>query len=364
MAKRLGIWVCARLIPPGTEFGPARGWFSIAEQVRNRERPGRIILERHPDPHPHGLVLRRAARLGQEQQHPWPVFWSQHREATLIGPSLLVRDRRKRVGVEGGFGRHAIRDDPAFRQFRHGSPVRLSGNWTSVKSRWVGGNFYHWFMEALPRLACLAEFPPDTGVLVPATLTGFQRETLEWLGLTNRMRLTPEDHLQVENYFFSSLTNMTGLFDPCAVSFLRRSLLERRDKEYQPPTRFFVHRVNSVRGLVNESEVLRFFASRGWAIVDLAALPLARQMQLFANAEEVCALHGAALTHLLWASPQCRVLELLASNYLNGVYEGLAEAVGAQHRFLICPGDADHRALVDLQRLAAALDPGNGRKHT
>jgi hypothetical protein len=69
------------------------------------------------------------------------------------------------------------------------------------------------------------------------------------------------------------------------------------------------------------------------------------------------------LTRLVWARPQCRVLELLADNFLNGVYEGLAEAVGARHRFLICPGDADLRARVDLRQLEAALDWGNGEEN-
>jgi capsular polysaccharide biosynthesis protein len=123
-------------------------------------------------------------------------------------------------------------------------------------------------------------------------LTEVQRETLEWLGLTSRLRPTPEDHLVVESFYFSSLTNMTGLFDPYAVSFLRRSFLGRRDESYDSPRRFFIHRVNAPRGLTNENEVLRFFETRGWAIVDAAALPLARQIQIFAQAEEVRAARG------------------------------------------------------------------------
>src|SRR6185312_9036773 len=94
------------------------------------------------------------------------------------------------------------------------------------------------------------------------------------------------------------------------------------------PPKFFVHRVGASRGLINEAEVLDFFRNLGWAIIDTETLTMAQQIQLFANAKQVCALHGAALTNLLWSNPGCRVLELVPQNFLNGVYEGIAEALG------------------------------------
>ena len=90
-------------------------------------------------------------------------------------------------------------------------------------------------------------------------------------------------------------------------------------------------------------------------MVDMETLSLAQQIQLFAQAEHICALHGAALTHLAWCRPGCRVLELLPTTYLNGVYEGVAEAVRADYDFLLCPGDTEMRALVNLKELAEKL---------
>jgi capsular polysaccharide biosynthesis protein len=76
-----------------------------------------------------------------------------------------------------------------------------------------------------------------------------------------------------------------------------------------------------------------------------------RQSRLFAEAEAICTLHGAALTNLVWCKPGCRVLELVADTFVNGVYEGIAEQVGVEHHFLLCPGDSAFRARVDMKRL-------------
>ena len=342
------------ILPARLEFGPPKGWFFIVEEVRAKERPGRIVVERQDAPRARPDSLRKLAGLGQDAQRTWPIFWSHHQNARLVGPTLVLLDERKRVGIESAYGPGFVLDDPAYGQFRRSAPITLQGSWTSVVSQWSAG-FPHWFIDVLPRLAVLPEFPRDTRVLVPPEVNSYRRDTLAWLGLAERIRPTREDHLRIEHFFFSSPTNITGLFDPYAAAFCRRSFRPRADRSFASPKRFFVHRVNAVRGLVNEEEVLRFFQERGWPIIDTQALTMAQQIQLFANAEQVCALHGAALANLLWCQPGCRVLELVPSTFLNGVYEGLAEAVGVDYAFLLCKGHTDYKAFVDLHQLEKSL---------
>jgi capsular polysaccharide biosynthesis protein len=282
-------------------------------------------------------------------------FWSYHHNVRLVGPTLLLQDEYKRVGVESAFGPEFVEDDLGYQQFRLQPAVRLEGNWTSVVSRLSEG-FYHWFMDVLPRLALLGEFPPDIRIIVPTIHSGYQRDTLKWLGLEGWVRPTTEHHLSVEHFYFSSPTNITGLFDPYAVEFLRRSFRERRDVNYASPKRFFLHRVGAARGIVNESEVLRFFRECGWPIVDTQALSMAQQIQLFTNAEHICALHGAGLTNLVWCEPRCRVLELIPFTYMNGVYEGISEAVGLDYGFLLCRGNTEFKAFVEIAEVRRRLD--------
>ena len=58
----------------------------------------------------------------------------------------------------------------------------------------------------------------------------------------------------------------------------------------------------------------------------------------------------------LWSPPGCKVLELCASTYLNGIYEGLAECLALQYRYLIFEGDNTFRSRINLEELERALE--------
>ena len=246
--------------------------------------------------------------------------------------------------------------DPAFRSVWLPRPVALAGNWTSIVSRWTWpGNYYHWFTDALPRLALLDRLPGDTRVLVPSNLQPFQRETLRWMGLGERYRETPERHLRVENYFFSAPTAMTGCTNPYAVGFLRDCFLPLADDAFRGPTKIYLTRRGKARGAVNEEEVEAFLSRRGWTSVDPETLTVAQQIQLFAGARAVCGVHGAGFTNMLWCSPGCAVIELMADNYLNGCFESISACLDIQHQYLVFPGDDESRIHVALDRLARVL---------
>jgi capsular polysaccharide biosynthesis protein len=272
-----------------------------------------------------------------------------------VGRTLVLIDKQKRLSLEGAYGAHCARLDPAWRIIRWPPAAHLDGNWTSIVHQWTNG-FHHWFMDALSHLVMLPELPVDTRVIVPAQLTSYQQDTLRWLGLENRIRPTGERHLLVEHYYFCSATAMTGCYNPQAVELLRRSFLSHADREYDPPRRFYLRRVGAARPILNETELLAYFQQNGWGIVDTAQLTMARQIRLFSQAEFICAPHGAGLTNLLWCQPGCKVLELCTSPSLNGVYEGLAECVGAPYRYLVFPGDYADRSRVNLEMVKKALE--------
>jgi capsular polysaccharide biosynthesis protein len=344
-----------RVVPARCLWGPAKGFYSEHELLLKKQVPGRVLIESQESPPAAPDSLRKLCGLKQDENQPWPVFWTCRPQARLIGKSLVRLDERKRLSLEGAFGPCAHQLDPAWRTFFLPKAVHLPGNWTSVLGQW-GDGYYHWFMDALPRLIMLPDLPPDMRVLVPSRPASYQLDTLRWLGLENRFRPTPEKHLTVENYYFCSTTSMTGCYNPFAVEFLRRSFQSRADTTYDSPRRFYLQRVGKFRPITNEREMLEYFRKRGWGIVDTEQLTLARQIQLFSQAEMICAPHGAGLTNLLWCQPGCKVLELCTSTFLNGVFEGLAQCVGANYRYLVFEGDVAYRSSVDLEAIAKALE--------
>jgi capsular polysaccharide biosynthesis protein len=353
LARRIFYAALRRYLPAWPRLGPAKGLFSAYAELCAGHLPGEVLLPGQSVPPVPAGSLRLRARLGQEGHQPWPVFWTRHANARLIGDTALLLDDRKRACAEALYQIH--QDGSAdYHTLWLPPPQRLAGNWTSVRYRW-DANYYHWLTDCLPRLALLDRLPPDTKILVPARLHPFHRETLEWLGLADRVQGAPGRHLLVENYFFSAPTAMTGCPNPYAVNFLRGRFLPRAAAPPFAAEKIYICRRGTTRGLQNEPAVLAFLAARGWQAVELETLTLAQQIGLFANARAVCGLHGAGFTNLLWCRPGCVAVELLADNFLNGCYESLASCVAVEHRFLIQPADELQRIRVDIKQLARLL---------
>jgi capsular polysaccharide biosynthesis protein len=336
-------------------LGPPSDTFSAYELLRRHEVPGEILLERQEIAPIPPNAMRIVSGLNQHKHQPWPIFWTHHVNARLSGSTLVLMDEQKRACLEAMYVEHHPRD-PAFRSIWLPTPVTLAGNWTSIVSLWTReANYYHWFTDAVPRLAMIERLPPDTCVLTPVNLRPFQIQTLLWLGLEERFREAEERHLTLENYFLSPPTAMTGCTNPYAVRFLRDRFLPRADATFRGPEKIYLMRRGKTRGVINEAELVAFLRNRGWTTIDPESLPLAQQIQLFAGARAICGVHGAGLTNIVWCDRGCTVIELIADNYLNGCFESISSCLDLQHHYLIFSGDKESRIHVDLDQLARVL---------
>jgi hypothetical protein len=337
------------ILPCNERIGFPRGTFSLVELLRGEKLRGRVICDKQELPRFVKASMVRRCRMKQDNYQPWPIFWSEHRQARLVGPTLALMDERQRLAIESLFGPWLYSCDPSYRSWKRPDPILLGGSWTSLKMQF-GNGFYHWLMDVLPRLAVLDELPADIKILVPAQLASFEQEALELLGLKDRVRPTPETHLVVEHYFFCSPTGMTGGMNPYAVESLRKLLLNKKNPTFSGPTQFYIPRTGT-RVPVNSRQICAFFESLGWSVVYPEKMTLAQQIALFSKANAVCADHGAALTNLVFAPSSCRVLELFADNFLNACYEIICAARGISYRHLIFEADELFQPHIDLSIL-------------
>lgn len=358
--------------PFGSWFGSVRNgppfrFFSVYQSLRcgYPKMDGRIVLEDQKWP-----VVKEGTPMahGSTQQHieqPWPVFWSQHRNVNLVSRSLAMVNDKKEICLESVYGHRGSVNDPAARYFRLPAPVVLEGNWTSIVSRWVPTNrpravpnHSHWLLDALPRLALLREFPADTRIIVPGQLAAYQKESLAMLGLTaDRIRFSPETHLQVENYYFSSPPSMIVCHSPYAVRFLRDSFLPKAAADYSGHRRFFIKRADDPKKVGNSAELERFFAGLGWGIMDLNQLTFAQEIRLFAEAEAVCGIFGSGLTNTLFCRPSCVVVALAHDYWTDGVLDWILQTVGVdKYSVHVYPTDKCRRFQVDMNILQRQLE--------
>jgi capsular polysaccharide biosynthesis protein len=302
--------------------------------------------------------LRVRCGFSQHCRQPWPIFWQKISPARLVGKSLAVLNDEKNLMLESVYDKSHGRDDPSYNYLRLPPATDLRGSWTSLISRWLPGtsqNYYHWLMDGLPRLALLDRFSADTGILTPASLNSFQRETLEILGLLHRCRPTPEIHLVVENYYYSGFTTMTGCDNPYAIQFLRNKFLGAACTETPRPEKIYISRLGSSRRAHQEEEMIANLEKEDWTIIHTQNYSFREQVALFSQARAICAIHGAGLTNLLWCRKGCRVLELCPNNFLNGCFEGLAAFLDLDYRYLVFAADSQYRMNVDLKQFSSAI---------
>lgn len=337
----------------GIRFGGPLGFYSGLAELKKGNLAGRAVLGSQALPTLPVPSLIELAGMGQNGRQPWPIFWVQQRNRRLVGSSLAPMDSNKNLMIEAVYGEEFCRTDPSYNYLRLPPPVRLSGSWTSLISLWSEG-YYHWFTDVLPRLALLSEFPSETKILMRGPLMRYQQESLFMLGVLDRVRETPEGHLLIDEYYFSSPPSMTGCTDPYSVNWLRDQFLPCK-ADVETPNRFFIIRKGKTRGIKNQSEVAKLFKSRGWVVVDLEELSLAEQITWFSNAEAIAGEHGAGFTNLLWCSPGCRVLELCPDNFLNGCYEGISICNQLKHSFLVFQANTKNEITIPLSVLEEHL---------
>jgi hypothetical protein len=340
-------------------IGPPQAVFSIYDELKAGSRRGRIELETQGDPELTPDSMMVLCRLRQHLQQPWPIFWSHHPEARLITHGLVLLNEKKQIAYEAIYRENGIGFDPATRYLRLPPEVRLAGNWTSICSVWSPNdgppNFSHWLLDALPRLAFLEEFPADTKILVPSRLAEYQKESLRMLGLLERVRYTPETHLVLENYFFSTPPSMVVCYSPYSVQFLRKRFLPKADPSFTGPKRFVIDRHGKTRGLKNRVEVNRFFEKLGWAIVDTEKLTFAQEIKLFAEAEAIAGAVGSGFTNAVWCKPGTAVIQILPETVLDGSTEWICQVNQLRWAYQICPSDHAFMADVDLGELRQIL---------
>ena len=355
MVQRLGFpWVrrWRSWRGPGPEAGGVpRGIFHESREIRQGRVEGAVVADGQELPEiPKGSEII-ACGLRQADFGDWPVLWSRRKSVRLSGPSLVPVDAAGRACFEAMFGPQAF-GDPVWQPGRSGPARELAGHWTSLVSRWtVGGNYYHWLTDGLTRLLHLPAFPPDTGILVPAGLPAFARDSLQQLGLGERVREIEGDHWVVENHWFAGPGAPSGCVNPLGVRWLRQSFLPGT-AEGKGHRRIFVSRRGTTRDLTNWAEVERVLSAEGWEVMDPGKLSFREQIETFRQARIVAGIHGAGMSNLLWAPAGTRVIELMPDTFRNGCYEAISRVIGHRHEVLLCP--ADKRGSFGLE--AAVLE--------
>lgn len=336
--------VVTRKLPAIGYFNPSTGWFSALQLLKNQRLNGKILIEKQdltaalPD------SMTRKSGMNQTGYQPWPVFWVVSNNALLMGKIALWRDDETKLLCEEAAYFHRTRRGVGEIQLgaRCWVPkvVNLPGAWTSIASNWGSGrNYYHWITDNLTRLLVRETLPEKTQILIPDSQMPFVQETLELLGLGDKIQRISGIPLKPERFYFCSPTAMTGTANPAGFEWLKKSFSPYfNDHGGSKP--IFLTRRSCKRVPSATEDIERLFESAGFEIIDCSKLTVKDQISKLNAASAVAGFHGAAMTNILWCRPQTPVLEIFQPDFLNGCYEQIAVHGCLAYDYLIIHEDS------------------------
>lgn len=226
-------------------------------------------------------------------------------------------------------------------------------------------NYSHWLLESLVRVLLFRPLDDGTRLYLTPPLTEWQRDTLALVGVGPERILEIEPHGLVRFSEVISVSRGMGAIPalrPIGVSTLA---------ELAPPStrarRIYCSRsVARYRHVTNETDMSEMLACHGFESVSPETLSFEEQIETFAGAEAVFALHGSGLTNIAFSHPGTFVIELQPEQFGTGgalwnwILASMREQPFSQ---IVCPlADAPatlphaHRDVtVDVARIDALL---------
>jgi capsular polysaccharide biosynthesis protein len=221
-------------------------------------------------------------------------------------------------------------------------PVKtLSGTVAVIATAEAESNYWHWMMDAVPRLHLLekAGYPPDKvdWYLTNARMTSFQRETLAAIGLPENKLVMVNDHthLKLDTAIVPSIRPASWDVPSWIPHYLNKLPIGTAGQNYVSELLFLSRAGEATRRLTCEAELVPELEKRGFIVAQPGNWSVAEQKAVFAVARLVVAPHGAALTNLVFCQPGTVVLDLMSATWPGLYFWGLASAQNVTYSVLV-----------------------------
>lgn len=201
-------------------------------------------------------------------------------------------------------------------------------------------NVSHFLFDQIPRLLSYRRLEPGPVTLLRCDDSPYYQGALAALGITDLLVPNTRRFTVRAPVMFMSSNMMQRSDHPVNTGSARTASLLREAfgvTQTQPKgRRILISRTDAPsRHIINNEEVEAVFGRHGFEPVVLSGLSFAEQRDLFTEASHVAGVHGAGLSNLLFASQNCRVLEILPPLVASHAYWMLCSALGQHYRVMI-----------------------------
>lgn len=254
-------------------------------------------------------------------------------------------------------GGSSIRCPPTI-LFRDGPPARhIQGSAILLGNPW-SFNYHHWIVNCLSKIWWTQIYPElsNVPVIVPADLKPFQQQSLAAANIRSDQILPFNGGIWlIDRLYFPA----NGDFWPVQLRWIRQCFFDHFGLADSPGDRLlYISRKDAPsRRVINEEEVVKYLAARGFEVLELSSLPLREQIRAFSQARTVIGPHGSGLTNLMFGPDNLCTVELHPDDEVNHVFWVMANAM--QQRYAFVSGkrvNADRDFGIELADLEAILE--------
>lgn len=243
-------------------------------------------------------------------------------------------------------------------------------------------NYAHWLTEVLPKvhLFCREISNAGTPIVVDAGLHPNLVDSLRLVAgdLRRIIALAPDETVMVEELLVISVAGYVpfgrrgraggghshGLFSSQGLTALRdhiNGVLAAGTDSGR--VKLYLRRRAETRNATNRAEIEAFLVEQGFTVIEPECLSFAEQVRMFASADIVVGVTGAAFANLIFCRPATRIV-VLASNYRHLSYwywQNIACATGHRISYVIgaCvewPSHPHSSYAVDIQDVIDAIN--------
>lgn len=213
----------------------------------------------------------------------------------------------------------------------------------------LGGaqNYYHQWVDFLPRIGILREFPDlkDHKIIVLDVLNTDQLKALDKVGIPEeRLLKIPRGHIiSCDEMIVPSLTGrrlsrsgtpewMQPMVNDWAIQWLREEFADWMVPTANAPKRIFISRANArFRRCINEAEIYAIGQRYGFTTLENEHLSYQEQLAIYAGAEMVMGPHGAGFTNMLFAPQNATAIEMFPKHRAATFYRELCGQIGQRY---------------------------------
>lgn len=249
----------------------------------------------------------------------------------------------------------------AFREFAPRKVRRYSGTIAYISNTWVD-NYYHWMQLALPLLRLYQklapEVKPDYYYVGESQLDRVQSETLARLGIRSNQIIREActaDRLIAAFCLHRPQHSGSRYRDIWGHEFVRNLYWPVSQSGNGPKGIYLTRRDAGIRRLLNEDRLIEYLCRHGFVAVTLSGMSVVQQAELFAGAEYIVSVHGAALTNLLFVNDGTRLIEIYPDGYGDAGHFAAATYRRMNYAYLLAEKVGDD-IQVDLDKLKRLLE--------